>query len=227
MVLITGDIHGNPHKVADICRKHNLTNADIIVLLGDVGANYYLGKRDILMKNVLACLKPTILCIHGNHEARPEHIAGYETKNWHGGSVWYEPAYPNLLFAKDGEVFQISGKKCLAVGGAYSVDKYYRQLNGYAWWEDEQPSEDTKRIVEERIKKEKIDIVFSHTCPAKYTPIECYLSGIDQSKVDKTTEEWLDCIEEIVNYSAWYCGHWHINKRIDKMHFLFDGVEEL
>ena len=26
-------------------------------------------------------------------------------------------------------------------------------------------------------------------------------------------------------YKAWYCGHWHINKRIDKMHFLFHGFE--
>ena len=40
-------------------------------------------------------------------------------------------------------------------------------------------------------------------------------------------EEWLDTIEDKINYEAWYLGHWHTDKRIDKMHFLFHGVETL
>ena len=28
--------------------------------------------------------------------------------------------------------------------------------------------------------------------------------------------------EEGFNYKKWYCGHFHINKTIDKMIFLFD-----
>ena len=63
--------------------------------------------------------------------------------------------------------------------------------------------------------------------PAKYIPTECFLSGIDQSKVDNSTEEWLDTIEDKIEYEAWYLGHWHTDKRIDKMHFLFHDVEVL
>lgn len=73
----------------------------------------------------------------------------------------------------------------------------------------------------------KVDVVFSHTCPAKYIPTECFLSGIDQSRVDNSTEEWLDTIEDKIEYEAWYLGHWHTDKRIDKMHFLFHDVEVL
>lgn len=51
------------------------------------------------------------------------------------------------------------------------------------------------------------------------------MPGIDQSEVDSSTEEWLDTIEESVDYKAWFCGHWHIDKRIDKMHFLYDEFE--
>ena len=43
--------------------------------------------------------------------------------------------------------------------------------------------------------------------------------------MDKSTELWLDTIEKKLNYNAWYCGHWHMKKRIDKMHFLFESVE--
>ena len=70
-----------------------------------------------------------------------------------------------------------------------------------------------------------IDVVLSHTCPFKYEPVEEFLPGIDQSTVDDSTEKWLDVIEETTDYMAWFCGHWHTNKRIDKMHFLFHQFE--
>lgn len=53
------------------------------------------------------------------------------------------------------------------------------------------------------------------------------MSCLDQSTVDNSTELWLDTIEKMLNYNAWYCGHWHIEKRIDKMHFLFESTETL
>ena len=30
-----------------------------------------------------------------------------------------------------------------------------------------------------------------------------------------------------LSYISWYCGHWHINKRIDNMHFLMECKETL
>lgn len=68
-------------------------------------------------------------------------------------------------------------------------------------------------------------MVLSHTCPFKYEPTEVFLPMIDQSTVDASTEHWLDQIEEAIEYQAWFCGHWHVNKRIDKMHFLFHDFE--
>ena len=136
--------------------------------------------------------------------------------------------HPNILFAEDGEIYDLDGKKALAIGGAYSVDKFYRLQRGFGWWADEQPSELTKRKVEGVVSECKdIDIILSHTCPKKYIPTEMFLPMIDQSSVDNSTEEWLDTIEDAVDYKAWYCGHWHTDKRIDKMHFLFTTFESL
>ena len=45
--------------------------------------------------------------------------------------------------------------------------------------------------------------------------------------VDHSTEEWLDKIEDQLDYKDWFCGHWHIDKRIDKMHFMMRSVEAL
>ena len=70
-----------------------------------------------------------------------------------------------------------------------------------------------------------MDIVLSHTCPGKCTPTEMFLPTIDQSAVDHSTEEWLDKVEESLDYKAWYCGHWHTDKRVDRMHFLYHSFE--
>lgn len=225
MIYYTGDTHGTALKLIFFCKRFSLTENDTVVILGDVGANYYQDTRDALFKEALAKLKPTFLCIHGNHEIRPWNIPTYKTTEWHGGTVWYEEEYPNVLFAKDGEIYDIENTKHFVIGGAYSVDKFYRLAHGYGWWEDEQPSPEIKRYVEQQIKEKEFDVILSHTCPLKYEPIEVFLPGLDQSTVDVSTEEWLDKIEETANYKAWYCGHWHTEKRIDKMHFLFDNFE--
>ncbi len=225
MIYYTGDIHGSHFELAAFCRRFKLTEEDTVVLLGDVGANYYGGKRDQELKHALNKLKPTILCIHGNHEMRPSSIPTYLTKEWNGGLVWYEEKYPNLLFAKDGEIFTLEGLRHFVIGGAYSVDKFYRLSRHYGWWADEQPSEEIKAYVTKQLATHSVDIVLSHTCPFKYEPTEVFLPGIDQSTVDDSTERWLDRIEDTVGYKAWFCGHWHVDKRIDKLHFLFHGVE--
>ena len=94
---------------------------------------------------------------------------------------------------------------------------------------NEQLSADIKAYVEQQLAKHgsQIDIVRSHTCPLKYEPTEVFLSGIDQSSVDKSTEEWLDRIEERIDYKRWYCGHYHTEKEIDKIQFMFHDFRYL
>ena len=33
-----------------------------------------------------------------------------------------EPEFPHTMFAKDGEIYELTGKRCFAIGGAYSVE---------------------------------------------------------------------------------------------------------
>ena len=225
MTYFTGDIHGDPSTVENFCYGFCPTEDDVVILLGDVGANYYGDWRDEETKRRLSALKPTFLCIHGNHENRPENVEGYQVMVWQDGLVWRQDRYPKLLFAVDGEIYNIGGIRYIAIGGAYSVDKYYRLARGYGWWEDEQPSEYVKTFVEWQLSRNKVDVILSHTCPFKYEPREMFLSFVDQSTVDDSTERWLDKIEESTDYAAWFCGHWHTNKRVDKIHFLFNAFE--
>lgn len=130
--------------------------------------------------------------------------------------------YPNILFAIDGEVYDFNGNSCIVIGGAYSVDKYYRLARGWSWFPDEQPSEEIKAKVERVLAERswKIDIVLSHTGPLKYEPTEVFLPMIDQSTVDKSTEVWLEQIEAKLDYERWYFAHYHTEKEVDKIRIM-------
>lgn len=222
IVYMTGDTHGQFDRVINFCTDREVKKENTFIILGDAGLNYYGGRRDALNKKSLSELSITFFCVHGNHEMRPSPSLGYELREYHGGQVWAEPAFPNLVFAVDGEVYEFGSHACIVIGGAYSVDKHYRLARGWGWWEDEQPSEEIKAKVERALadRNWKIDIVLSHTCPVRYEPTEAFLPMIDQSSVDKSTEQWLGEIEGRLSYERWYCGHYHIEKKIDKLRFM-------
>ena len=200
-----------------------------MIILGDAGFNYYLNDRDTRAKEYASTFPIMLFCIHGNHEARPQSLAGFEEGRYHGGKVLFEKAYPNILFAVDGEIYEFDGYQCIVIGGAYSVDKFYRLEHGWNWWPDEQPDELTKKTVENRLDAtgNKIDVILSHTCPLKYEPTEVFMKGLDQSTVDKSTESWLDEIEARNDYKKWYCGHYHTRKRIDRVQFMYEDFDVL
>lgn len=226
MIYITGDTHRDFQRIISFCDKHCTTKDDIMIILGDAGINYYQDQRDERVKHRLSKVPITLFCIHGNHECRPTRSMGYDTILFHGGLVYVQSQYQNLLFAKDGEVYDFAGNKCLVCGGAYSVDKHYRLGNGMHWFSDEKPSAAIKEAVMNKLfaLDNEIDIFLSHTCPLRYRPIETFLPCIDQSGVDVSVEYWFEKIEQVLKYKYWYCGHYHINKTIDKMRFLFDDI---
>lgn len=124
--FITGDIHGNFRDLKSRVLKNGIKEGDCLIILGDACFNYFNDIRDLPLKSKVNNLGITLFCIQGNHEIRPNNIKSYLTKEWNGGLVWYEPDFPNILFAKDGEVYNINRNKVLVIGGAYSIDKYYR-----------------------------------------------------------------------------------------------------
>ena len=221
MIYITGDTHREFYKLHDVEKNKD----NMLIILGDVGINYYLDERDKKLKEQLNSYNIKLFCIQGNHEERPENISTYKEIDMFGGKVFIEEEYPNLIFAKNGELYDIDNKKVLVIGGAYSVDKNYRIIYGHPWFKDEQLNKEEMDNILNKYKGQYIDIVLSHTCPLKYEPTEVFMKCIDQSDVDKSMEKFLDRVEESINYDKWYCGHYHTEKQIDKLEFMFGRIK--
>ncbi len=226
ITLITGDTHRRFERLISFFRKYDSIEGDIMIILGDAGINFYGGIKDELLKRRLSDLEITVFTIHGNHEMRPEATGLYKETEWNGGKVYVENDYPNLIFAKDGEIYDINGYKTLVIGGAYSVDKFYRLEMGYQWFADEQPSKETKAYVEQQLDRVSwnIDVVLSHTVPYQYRPVDLFIRGLDQSTVDSSTEKWLTEIESRLTYKRWYAGHYHCDRDIDNLKIMYKKV---
>jgi 3-oxoacid CoA-transferase subunit A len=225
MIYLTGDVHRDLYRFLD--PRLPKEKGDILIILGDACINYYKDVSDEMVKQFLSNYDNTFFIIQGNHEERPENINTYKEKEMFGGKVFVEDDYPNLVFAKNGELYNIENNKVLVIGGAYSVDKYYRLKDNRPWFKDEQLTAEEKKYILDKYSGEKVDYILSHTCPNKYIPKEAFIDGLDESLIDHSMEEFLDVVEENIEYDKWYCGHYHIEKQIDKIEFMFENTKEL
>ena len=125
--IITGDCHGQFSRFKSL---GNMPNTAVIIL-GDVGLNYHLDERDLSAKRYLAKFPFAFYCVRGNHEARPGDVKGMkqiydeEVQGW----IYMEDEFPNIRYFQDWGTYCIDGLRTLVIGGAYSVDKYWRIRN--------------------------------------------------------------------------------------------------
>ena len=228
MIYLTGDTHGSYRHVRRFVAEHDLGPADVLICLGDTGFDYFNDERDAQIKDKADRMGITLLCSRGNHDRNPASLPSYHLIPWRGGEVYCDDRWPSILFARDGSVFDLDGRATVAIGGAYSVDKAYRLAKGYAWFPDEQLTLDEMHAVEQALAARdwRVDTVLSHTCPAAFVPQEALLAGVDQSTVDTAMEDWLQTIEDRLDYRRWYCGHFHIEKQEGPLRIVHHDILE-
>lgn len=231
-LFIKGDTHGNFDFLEYFCEAYHTKITDTLVILGDAGFNFYKGSKAHTLKRWVSKFPITITCVRGNHEDRPQNrgipLIENQTVNQVTGAFYHEEAYPNIYYFVDGDEYTYKDKNFLVIGGAYSVDKWYRLQNHYTWFEDEQLNDAERRVILDNIEKHHYHWVFTHTCPTEWMPTDLFLKGIDQSMVDNTTERWLSEVERAIAYDHWYFGHFHGERDFTEyMTMLYIDVREI
>ena len=115
----------------------------------------------------------------------------------------------------------------LFIGGADSVDKFWRTEN-VSWWADETISDEDV----EKVKPGHYDYVFTHCCP--YEEVQqgkCWLftlSNISENNAIHNSEKQLQKIFDKIEFGHHYYAHYHVNKRTSEKHTcLYEDFVEL
>lgn len=237
--FVTGDTHGEVDKrIFNLIQNKNIENPEetAMIILGDAGFNFYLNGKDTKLKHKVEQFQVWIYCLRGNHEERPENLnysLVYDENVQ--GLVYIDPVVSKIRYFVDGETYNINGYTVLTIGGAYSVDKWYRLSNASdkpnawtGWFKDEQLNANEMLTISHHTKDKSYDFVFSHTCPLSWEPKDLFISGLDQSTVDKSMENWLDQLKDNFNWNIWLFGHYHAD-RLERPHVeqFFLGIEDL
>lgn len=231
-VILTGDTHGGmatAERINNINRNMQDYKPEetAIIILGDAGLNFWLNNTDKKYKKLIQALGYHIYCVRGNHEERPENL-GYEVvfDEEVKGKVYADPNFDHIHYFMDGGEYNINGYSVLTIGGAYSVDKWYRLARaGYApgeaetanpkkcgWFKNELLTAEEMEAIANKVANKEYDFVFSHTCPISWEPTDLFLGGIDQSKVDKSMEVWMDKLKDHIGWGVWCFGHYHADR---------------
>ena len=243
--LVRGDTHGKFYWMDNGCLNDYIPEETAIIILGDAGFNFYLNTIDDKLKAEVNARGYRFYCVRGNHEARPQGLGNMECKYDPevDGMVWMEEDYPNIHYFKDCGTYIINDYVCGVIGGAYSVDKWYRLARfgihsktdyGYnnpkktGWFPDEQLTKEEMEVCSHLFKDWKFDFIFSHTCPYSWRPADLFLNGVDQSSVDSSMELWMDELKDQCKWKYWLFGHYHAD-RLERPHveMFFNNIEKL
>ncbi|QWT53111.1 metallophosphoesterase family protein [Eubacterium sp. MSJ-33] len=222
-IFVCGDIHStlDINKLDPFIDREDLDENDYLIICGDTGICGFSREQERATREYLRELPMTILFVDGNHEGFDE-LLSYREDEWHGGKVHI--IEPGMIHLMRGQVYDIDGKTFFAFGGAYSVDREYREL-GRTWFEEELPSEDEYEEARRnlRIYDYKVDYIVTHTGPYEVVSelgYECHEEGLEQLR-------FFQELADTVDFQDWYFGHLHEDTDIENFHCRIDEVTQI
>lgn len=239
--LVRGDTHGHFNWMCNGALDTYKPEETAIIILGDAGFNFYLNNTDDRKKAEVNARGYRFYCVRGNHEARPQDVDGMKATFDAAvdGWVYLQEEYPNIRYFMDYGIYTLDGYSAAVIGGAYSVDKWWRLLQAgmneennnpkrSGWFWNEQLTTDEMKQAAELFKGKSFDFVLSHTCPRDWEPTDLFLSFINQSEVDQSMENWMNEIKDTFDWKVWVWGHFH-DDRIERPHceMFYNDIEEL
>ncbi|MDG3016454.1 metallophosphoesterase [Speluncibacter jeojiensis] len=154
-VAIAGDWHANTEYGLDAIAHAARRSADVVVHLGDFGYHFMDSYLDAL-DAALSAHDMVLGFVEGNHEdfdwllAQPIADDGLRYLR------------PRVVHLPRGLRWTWGDVECLALGGAYSIDRFLR-VPGTSWWPQEVIGPGDVELV---VGAGRADVMFCHDCPA-------------------------------------------------------------
>ena len=222
-IFVCGDIHStlDINKLDQFIERDDLTEKDYLIICGDTGICGFSKEQETATREYLRKLPMTILFADGNHE-QFDVLNSYSVDEWNGGKVHI--IEPDIIHLMRGQVYQIDGKRFFVFGGAYSIDRAYRDL-GFTWFEEEIPSQEEYEEAWKNLEAcdYEVDYIISHTGPYEVITelgYECHDEALEQVMF---FQQVADCVD----FKDWYFGHFHEDVDVENFHCRIDEVTQI
>jgi predicted phosphodiesterase len=202
-VGFAGDWHGNGDYAVQAVYHAAGRGADVLIQLGDFGYDF----QARYLKVLTAALRETdmpLLFVDGNHECFPTlygYPVGEDGLRQLTEAIWHLPR---------GMRWTWDGLRFLACGGAYSIDRRWREP-GTSWWAGETVTDDD---VQTCVDGGPADVLVSHDCPTGVDiPDLRRTAGIFPADALAASERHRQQLRRITNHTRprwiWH-GHYHV-----------------
>ena len=227
-IFVTGDIHASYDiaKLSDSCfDTTGLTKNDYVIICGDFGLVWNNSASEQYWLRWLDARPFTTLFVDGNHEGFSLLNSLPET-TWHGGAV--HQVAQTVFHLQRGQLYDIDGFRIFTMGGATSseYDRKHRTL-GETWFAEEVPSEQERANAVTALDAANwdCDIVITHCAPSSAAEgISEHTDRLEIHPMDEYTD-WLQTIQNKLEYTHWFCGHYHIDAQVqDKTTALYNRI---
>lgn len=205
MVYVTGDMHGDPARLADPALRR-LRRGDTLLVCGDFGFIWDGSAAEQRRLKKLARRKYTIAFLDGRHE-NFDRLAEYPTEEWNGAPA--QKINDRVYRLLRGEIYTIEGQTYFTFGGGESDDKEFRRP-GESWWPAELPTEEEMRRARANLaaRDNRVDYILTHTPSAKSR------ARLDTHPTADGVSIFLGALEDIVTCRRWFFGCLHRDKAL-------------
>lgn len=222
--LICGDTHGNLAHVQYLLRTaYEVKAHDGIVVVGDFGywAHTSQGREFLDRVSQLANIRGIpVMFLDGNHD-KVSHLMetyGEDDRDPDG----FLSIRPYVRYIPRGTSWVWGGLRFLALGGAYSVDKFIRlkqekdrdMAPGSLWFPEEEMTDGEVHVAINNVPGGRVDVILAHDKPAGSTPA----GDFKDLPLCLPNQRRLRAAVDILEPQAFYHGHLH-HRYVQRMEY--------
>lgn len=210
-ILVVGDTHGNFDWLCNSVLPYaQRVGASKIVQVGDFGFIWPVPNYLRTLDRLNRALERAGVDLHflpGNHEDHPK-LELLSSRQRAVSVEGHVPLRPRIFYTGKVSSWTWNGRRCVAVGGATSIDRVLR-VPGKSWWPEEALTAEEAAAAK---SFRGAEVLFTHDCPLQH-PFRLVPDADSQAHRALVTD-----VARALRPQVWFHGHYHQHAKYDFKH---------
>lgn len=210
MIFVTGDVHGDKNRFQAV-KKAGCRKGDTLLICGDFGFLWDGGKAEQRQLKKIGKRRHYTLFVDGCNENH-RLLAEYPVVDFMGGKA--RQISGRLYALLRGEVYEIDGKRFLAMGGGDPWEEFAPNKNEEYLLASAEELENARQNMA-RVDN-TVDFILTHDAP----PRICEFLNMGGQRELTPMHAYFSELTESAKFKRWYIGKFHQNHVVPPRYFL-------